>query len=112
MFYKWLPAMCTDAHHHQNPERAMCYTALRQPEPLLICHTCCDVSAQCTPTYRVDAVSSLMRKLQVFVSDKKRAKLLGGVEPYNRIKKDLLKQVLTVLSIVFSHSWVHVRRML
>ena len=29
--------------------------------------------------------------VQVFVADKKRAKLLGGVEPYNRIKKDLLK---------------------
>ena len=33
------------------------------------------------------------RAMQVFVSDKKRAKLLGGVEPFNRIKKDLLKQV-------------------
>ena len=32
------------------------------------------------------------RAMQV-VSDKKRAKLLGGVEPFNRIKKDLLKQV-------------------
>ena len=30
---------------------------------------------------------------QVFIADKKKARELGGVEPFSRIKKDLLKEI-------------------